>query len=92
MNIQATNNFLYLQTIYEQPYFVVNYFLDLDVISVPVNCFMFANKNSYETGNSYLQSFGLDVSNEIIFNNELVVDKVIEFLQTISIDTNFIKV
>jgi hypothetical protein len=52
---------------------------------------MFESKISFETGNPYMQSFGYDVSNRIIFDDELVTDDIIHFLNTISPTTLFTK-
>ena len=91
MNIQALNDFIYLDISYPTPYFVVSYFPIIDNTYTPVNNYMFKNKISFETGNSYLQSFGYNISNEIIFNDDLVTDDIIHFLKTISPTTLFAK-
>jgi hypothetical protein len=91
MNIQALNDFIYLDISYPTPYFVVSYFPIIDSTYTPVNNYMFKNKISFETGNSYLQSFGYNISNEIIFNDDLVTDDIIHFLKTISPTTLFAK-
>jgi hypothetical protein len=91
MNIQTINNFYYLNNIYSQPYFVVDYSPFIDMSFTSVNSYMYENIDSFKNGNSYLQSFGLDVSNEFIYNDALVTDQVIEFLKTISPTTIFVK-
>jgi hypothetical protein len=92
MNIQAQNDFIYLNNVYPQPYFLVNYYPISDTYSIPVNCFMFENKTAFENGNSYLQSFGSDVSYDIIYDDILVTNEVINLLQSISPNTIFVKV
>jgi hypothetical protein len=89
MNIQTTNDFFYLDFIYNKPYFVISYYPIIDAEFTPINCYMFLNKNSFENKEQYLQSFGMDVSNEIIFDNNLIIDKYINFLKTISPSTIF---
>jgi hypothetical protein len=91
MNIQALNDFIYLDISYPSPYFVISYFPIIDNSYTPVNNYMFESKISFETGNPYLQSFGYDVSNRIIFDDELVTDDIIHFLNTISPTTLFTK-
>ena len=92
MNIQTTNNFYYLDNIYSQPYFVVDYSPFIDISFIPVNNYMYESIDSFKNGNSYLQSFGLAVSNEFTHNDELITDQVIEFLKTISTTSIFIKI
>ena len=53
MNIQALNDFIYLDIIYPQPYFVVSYYPIMDNNFTPSNNYMFESKISFETGNSY---------------------------------------
>jgi hypothetical protein len=92
MNIQAQNDFIYLNNVYSQPYFLVNYYPISDTYFTPVNCFMFENKTAFENGNSYLQSFGSDISYDIIYDDILVTNEVINLLQSISPNTIFVKV
>ena len=89
MNIQAQNDFIYLDNTYTQPYFLVSYYPSLDLPFTIVNCYMFENKTAFENGNSYIQSFGSNVSNDIISNNNLVTDHTISLLQEISPTTLF---
>jgi len=90
MNIQAQNDFTYLDNIYTQPYFLVSHYPTIDLPFTIVNCYMFENRTCYENGNPYLQSFGYNVSNDIINNDNLITDSIVKFLKTISPDTIFI--
>jgi hypothetical protein len=90
MNIQCLNDFLYLNQTYNQPYFVIDFHPTIDIEYTPLNCYMFLNKISFDNGEMYLQSYGLDISNDIIFNNDLVAQKVSELLTEISPLSNFI--
>jgi hypothetical protein len=92
MNIQAQNDFIYLDDIYFQPYFLVSYYPSLDLPSTIVNCYMFENKTAFENGNSYIQSFGSSVSNDIVYDDSLVVNNTINLLQEISPTTIFTQV
>ena len=89
MNIQCSNDFLYLNHTYDQPYFIVDFYPTLDLNYTPVNCYMFINQIAFTNGESYLQSYGLSVTNDIVFNNDLVAQNVINLLTEISPSSNF---
>jgi hypothetical protein len=89
MNLQAQNDFIYLDDTYPQPYFIITYYPDIDAHTIPVNCFMFASKESHDTGGSYVQSFGSAVAFEIATDDVLVTNEVIGLLQEISPTTLF---
>jgi len=91
MNIQAQNDFIYLGYTYAQPYFMLEYFPISSLDFTPVNCFMYSSKNLFENGQTYLLSFGSGVSNEIVYDENLVADEVIKLLKDISPSTIFIK-
>ena len=91
MNIKTTNSFDYLSISYENPYFVVKYSPMSGLDFTLVDCLMYLTKDDYISNKPYIYSFGSNISNDIIDNDEQVTDSVIDMLQEISPNTNFLK-
>lgn len=89
MNIQCLNDFLYLNHTYDQPYFIVDFYPTPDLDFTLVNCYMFLNEIAFTNGEPYLQSYGLSVSSDIVFNRDLVAQNVISLLTEVSPLSNF---
>lgn len=90
IKIQAANNFVLEDVIYENPFFLIycTHYNDLELIII--NNFMYSNYESFLVGNSYLKSFGMHLNSENSYNEELIFKKVVDYLLTISPNTSFI--
>lgn len=91
MNIETSNDFIYISETYTNPYFVLSYIPMLDLDITLVDCFMYSSKESYLNNSRYIHSFGSEVSNDIVFDDNQVTDSVISLLTEISPSTTFTK-
>jgi len=91
LGIQTTNDFIYLENIYPNPFFLVNYneYFDLGVIIV--DNLMHSSYESYINGATYLQSFGISIQLENEITDDHILNFVIDFLTSISPNTQFSK-
>lgn len=91
LGIQTTNNFIYLENIYPNPFFLVNCneYYDLGVIII--DNFMYNNYESYTNGETYLQSFGISIQSENQTTDDHILNLIIDFLTSISPNTQFSK-
>lgn len=91
IGIQANNHFTYLGNNYNSPFFLVNYVEYPDLNFISVNNFMYTDYNAYTNGNNYLHSFATSLEFESATDIDFILNFIIEFLLTISPNTEFNK-